>query len=257
MQLFVYTIVFIMGCFFGSFYTLAVYRIPRKEDILIKHSYCPNCNHKLGFFDLFPVLSYLFLGGKCRYCKNKIRPRYFILEICSGLTFVLIALGQDLLKNVGDIEQIVYLGASSLYVAVLFIIAGIDKENIKVETSVLLFGFLMEIMYIIYLCTLGRYNVYQYVIYLMIAIVLLVMSLISYKLTMKQSYVIQILFLSLYMVIFCGGIEFGLSMILTLLAIAFYTIGKKKKETLPIGFFMSVCNIIVLIGIPIISHYVK
>ena len=51
----------LLGIFFGSFFTLAVYRIPRKEDILIKHSYCPNCNHKLGFFDLFPVLSYIFL----------------------------------------------------------------------------------------------------------------------------------------------------------------------------------------------------
>ena len=86
MNTFLYIIIFITGCFFGSFFTLAVYRIPRKEDILIKHSYCPNCNHKLGFFDLFPVLSYIFLGGKCRYCGNKIRPRYLILEILSGLT---------------------------------------------------------------------------------------------------------------------------------------------------------------------------
>ena len=89
MEIFLYAIIFITGCFFGSFFTLAVYRIPRKEDILIKHSYCPNCNHKLGFLDLFPVLSYIFLGGKCRYCKNKIRPRYLLLEIFSGITFVL------------------------------------------------------------------------------------------------------------------------------------------------------------------------
>ena len=46
----------------------------KKEDILIKHSYCPNCNHKLGFFDLFPVFSYIFLGGKCRYCSTLIFP---------------------------------------------------------------------------------------------------------------------------------------------------------------------------------------
>ena len=49
METILYVIIFITGCFFGSFFTLAVYRIPRKEDILIKHSYCPNCNHKLGF----------------------------------------------------------------------------------------------------------------------------------------------------------------------------------------------------------------
>ena len=86
MYTFLYIIIFIIGCFFGSFFTLAVYRIPKKEDILIKHSYCPNCQHKLGFFDLFPLLSYLFLKGECRYCNQKIRPRYFLLELFSGLT---------------------------------------------------------------------------------------------------------------------------------------------------------------------------
>ena len=75
-------IVFIMGAFLGSFCTLAVYRIPLKQDITHERSYCPNCKHKLGFFDLFPIFSYIFLGGKCRYCKEKIRPRYLIIEVC-------------------------------------------------------------------------------------------------------------------------------------------------------------------------------
>ena len=44
-------------------------------------SSCPNCNHKIKFYEDIPVLSYIFLGAKCRYCKEKIRPRYFILEI--------------------------------------------------------------------------------------------------------------------------------------------------------------------------------
>lgn len=91
MNLFFYLLLFIIGTLFGSFYTLAVYRIPKRQDIIHTHSYCPNCNHKLGFLDLIPMLSYLFLKGKCRYCKEKIRPRYFILEMLSGLLFVLIA----------------------------------------------------------------------------------------------------------------------------------------------------------------------
>ena len=80
-----------MGTLFGSFYTLAVYRIPKNIDIIKKHSFCPNCNHKLGFFELIPVWSYLLLGGKCKKCKQKIRPRYFILEFLSGVSFVIIA----------------------------------------------------------------------------------------------------------------------------------------------------------------------
>ena len=91
MNIFLYTIIFICGTLFGSFYTLAVYRIPKGIDIVKKHSYCPNCNHRLGILDLFPVLSYIFLGGRCRYCKQKIRARYLILEILSGITFVIFA----------------------------------------------------------------------------------------------------------------------------------------------------------------------
>ncbi|MBQ9659332.1 MAG: prepilin peptidase, partial [Clostridia bacterium] len=68
MNIFFYIIIFIMGITFGSFYTLAVYRIPKGQDITHTHSYCPNCGNKLGFFELIPVLSYLWLGGKCKHC---------------------------------------------------------------------------------------------------------------------------------------------------------------------------------------------
>ena len=81
-----------MGITFGSFYTLAVYRIPKGQDITHTRSYCPKCNHKLSFWDMIPILSYVFLGGKCRYCGQKIRPRYLMLEVMSGIVFVLFAI---------------------------------------------------------------------------------------------------------------------------------------------------------------------
>ena len=84
--------VFIIGTLFGSFFTLATYRIPRKQDIVFKRSYCPNCRHELGFFDLIPVLSYIFVGGKCKYCKQKISIRYPLFELSNGLVFVCIYL---------------------------------------------------------------------------------------------------------------------------------------------------------------------
>ena len=84
-----YTIIFTIGTLIGSFLTLAIHRIPLKQDILIKRSYCPKCNSRLSFIDLIPVWSYIFLRGKCRHCGNKVRPRYLIIEITSGLTMVL------------------------------------------------------------------------------------------------------------------------------------------------------------------------
>lgn len=73
MNILLYIIIFMMGTVFGSFLTLATYRIPLHQDIVYKHSYCPKCNHKLSFLDMIPVLSYAFLGGRCRYARYKIR----------------------------------------------------------------------------------------------------------------------------------------------------------------------------------------
>ena len=83
---------FITGTLFGSFFTLATYRIPRRQDIVKTRSYCPNCKHKLGFFDCFPILSYISTIGRCKYCKKPISIRYPLIEFASGMTFLIIYL---------------------------------------------------------------------------------------------------------------------------------------------------------------------
>ena len=151
METIIYIIIFLIGAMFGSFFTLAVYRIPRREDITHTRSYCPKCNHKLGFFDMFPILSYIILGGKCRYCKEKIRPRYLILEILSGLIFVSIFYLMKIdIYNI-KIEQVAEYCFMALYLSFLFIIAGIDKEQRKIEKPVLTYGIIISIIYIAYL----------------------------------------------------------------------------------------------------------
>ena len=80
---------FILGTIFGSFYNVVGYRIPKGESILYPPSHCTKCNHKLGPLELIPVLSYIFLGGKCKNCKNKISCFYPIFEFASGLLFAL------------------------------------------------------------------------------------------------------------------------------------------------------------------------
>ncbi|MCL2860131.1 MAG: prepilin peptidase [Oscillospiraceae bacterium] len=87
-----FILAFTIGTLIGSFLTLAIHRIPLKQDILIKRSYCPKCEHRLEFLDLIPVWSYIFLKGKCRYCGNKIRPRYLIIEVISGIVFLAIGI---------------------------------------------------------------------------------------------------------------------------------------------------------------------
>lgn len=81
--------IFITGLMFGSFFTLATYRIPRNLDIVKSRSFCPNCKHKLGFFDCFPILSYVSTIGRCRYCRRPISIRYPIIELASGFAFLI------------------------------------------------------------------------------------------------------------------------------------------------------------------------
>ncbi len=122
MNIFFYLLLFVIGTLFGSFYTLAVYRIPKRQDIVHTHSYCPNCNHKLGFLDLIPIISYLFLRGKCKYCKEKIRIRYLILEVLSGSLFVLIAYLFELKIETINITQIAEYSFMVLYVTFIILV---------------------------------------------------------------------------------------------------------------------------------------
>ena len=151
MNIFFYIIIFIIGTLFGSFYTLAVYRIPKRQDILYTHSYCPNCNHKLGLLDLFPIFSYIFLRGKCRYCKNKIRPRYLVLEILSGILFVTISYLIGMNINHLTSIKIVEFSFLVLYLTFIILLSGIDKENRKIDKAVNIYGIVIAIIYMVYL----------------------------------------------------------------------------------------------------------
>ncbi|WP_410519870.1 prepilin peptidase [Candidatus Mesenet endosymbiont of Agriotes lineatus] len=85
-----YIVFFLLGISFGSFICCVVYRLPRNIDIILTRSFCPTCKQKLKPFDLFPLISYLFLHGACRYCKTKIPIIYPIMEFTVGLIFILL-----------------------------------------------------------------------------------------------------------------------------------------------------------------------
>lgn len=81
---------FILGSIFGSFLNVCIHRMPEDGYSLVKPgSHCPHCKKPVLWHDNIPLLSYLLLGGKCRFCKQPIRPRYFIVELLTALTFLL------------------------------------------------------------------------------------------------------------------------------------------------------------------------
>ena len=79
--------VFLAGLCIGSFLNVCIWRIPRDESIVWPGSHCPACNHAIAPWDNLPLLSWVFLGGKCRHCRAPISPRYFVVELLTGTLF--------------------------------------------------------------------------------------------------------------------------------------------------------------------------
>jgi leader peptidase (prepilin peptidase)/N-methyltransferase len=79
---------FALGACVGSFLNVVVWRLPRGESLVTPPSHCPKCNARLRWYDNIPVIGWLKLHGKCRYCAQPISPRYPIIEAITGLMFV-------------------------------------------------------------------------------------------------------------------------------------------------------------------------
>ena len=91
----------VIGAVIGSFVNVVSVRGTKGEDFVHGRSYCPHCHHSLHALELLPILSYLFLRGKCRYCKQTISIRYFIVEIIFSILFCLVAYLKSPLEIVG------------------------------------------------------------------------------------------------------------------------------------------------------------
>ena len=266
MNIFLYAIIFIIGTVFGSFYTLAVYRIPKNIDITRKHSYCPNCNHKLGFFELIPVLSYIFLGGKCKNCKQKIRPRYLILELLSGVSFICLGLVLKLNINNLTIHNVIIYTFAVLYLTAIILISGIDKEYKKINKRVLAYGIIISIIYMIYLYTIDATSIYRYAIYLALYVMLLTIDTLLLKKFAKESYLNNILLFLTIILIFTELQITIYTIIITIVEIILYIILEQKRnrkegnrkirtDEIPIGFFVGVNNISIFLILSFTNNY--
>ena len=117
-----YIIVFLYGIVIGSFLNVCIYRMPKEESIVTVGSHCMSCNHKLRWVDLFPLFSWLFLKGKCRYCGAKISVQYPLVEGANGILYVI------LFAICGwNLDSVLWCILTSM----LLVIAVIDFRNMK------------------------------------------------------------------------------------------------------------------------------
>ena len=157
---------FIVGLFMGSFYTVVGSRLPKREDFVKKRSHCDNCGHNLSFLDMIPIISYIFLRGKCRYCHEKISPLSTYMELFSGilyaLSFFVFGRSYELFIALGIVSLLIILSVSDIsyyiipdeilifftgyFLIVITIKSGVMSALYALLSGIVLFGFMYIIM---------------------------------------------------------------------------------------------------------------
>lgn len=112
-------IIFLFGSIVGSFLNVCIYRLPRNRSIVLPNSFCPSCEKPIKFYDNIPIVSYIFLRGKCRYCGSRISPRYPVVEFVTASLFFL------LFSKYGISVE---LPVNMLFVSLLIVISFIDFD---------------------------------------------------------------------------------------------------------------------------------
>lgn len=112
--------IFIFGACIGSFLNVCIYRIPENLSIVTPGSFCPSCHKSIPFYCNIPILSYIFLKGKCKFCQNPISMRYPLIEILTG-AFALVLFHKFGLGTA--------MGYYFVFISVLIIISFIDMDH--------------------------------------------------------------------------------------------------------------------------------
>lgn len=140
MELIIYLITLIYGIVIGSFLNVLIYRIPLKEEFVKTRSHCMNCGYQLEWYDLVPLFSYMFLGGKCRKCKQKISIQYPLIEGLNGIMWLLIVM----LKG-WTIDSLLF----CLLFSALIVLSMIDFKTYEIPLGVNVFILALGVVHLI------------------------------------------------------------------------------------------------------------
>lgn len=128
---------FLVGLVFGSFFNVCIWRIPRHESVTYPPSHCPRCGKPIRFFDNIPIVSFLILKGKCRDCGQAISIRYPLVELISGVLFLLTFIYFGF--NWAVLRPLVFIGF-------LIVLTGIDIDHKVLPFGLSLTGLVLGVI---------------------------------------------------------------------------------------------------------------
>jgi len=234
-----YTILFVVGVVIGCYLAVKADEIPRRLDLKRTH-YSNHSNEKL-----ISKLTYIFMGGLCS-----------------------VILANVLNINIHEIDPaklIIYIFAMT-YISTLIITAGVDRNYTRIDKKLLAFGIIASILYMLYLCVVDLASLHLSAIYFAIYIVLLIIDSFLLRKFAKDSYIIDNLILMTIILVFTDLRTLTYTITMAIIAVGIYTLliktqerknGNKKLKisTIPVGYFISAGNIMVLFMIRIFENY--
>lgn len=139
MDLAFYLFIFLIGTCGGSFVNVLIDRLPSGQPIGFERSQCPHCQKRLSWWELVPIVSFIFLGGRCSQCKTRISWQYPLVESVSGLSFVLV-FNKSLLVSRLQLASILNLVFWFFIVGLLIAIFVIDLKHLIIPNKLVYFG---------------------------------------------------------------------------------------------------------------------
>lgn len=247
LELLYLVMIFIIGLVFGSFFNVVGYRVPNKMSIIHPGSHCPNCNHKLKFYELVPVLSYIFLGGKCKSCKKRISIFYPFFELLTGVLFSLCYLSYGITFKF-------FIGIT--LISILIIISVSDFKYYIIPDEVLITGVVLVIIELIINCIVNNISIIEGILIPIINGLISFFTLYLFKIIGDKIFKKESLGGGDIKLLFFIGLVLGFDMsIVTIffasfIALPFSVVGllKNNSNMIPFGPYLSISAVIILLS---------
>lgn len=236
-----YVLFFILGSVMGSFFHVVATRLSNEESIISPGSHCHICNHKLRWYELIPIISYIIQGGKCRKCKETLPLSYLVIEIVTGVLYAVC------FREYGISSDLVI---SIIFVSILIIVIVSDIEYMIILDEVLVFGSVITIIFylILYGLDVTVYHVFDAALAFVAMYALKLLGDFMFKKESLGGGDIKLMFFF--------GLVIGLPLsivtifVATFIAfpIALFILFSRRDNMIPFGPFLSMAAILILIS---------